>query len=81
MAQTYDLTKGNVSRLILTFYFPMLFTNLLQQVYTMADTAIIAKGLGDDATAAVGNMASLTFLIIGFSLGLTAGFSVEIIFF
>lgn len=62
----------------MTFYFPMLFTNLLQQVYTMADTAIIAKGLGDDATAAVGNMASLTFLVIGFSLGLTVGFSVTI---
>lgn len=78
MSKTYDLTKGKVSRLIMTFYFPMLFTNLLQQVYTMADTAIIAKGLGDDATAAVGNMASLTFLVIGFSLGLTVGFSVTI---
>ncbi len=78
MAQTYDLTEGKVSKLILSFYFPMLFTNLLQQVYTMADTAIIAKGLGDDATAAVGNMASLTFLIIGFSTGLTNGFSVSI---
>ena len=78
MAQTYDLTSGKVSKLILTFYFPMLFTNLLQQVYTMADTAIIAKGLGDNATAAVGNMASLTFLIIGFSTGLTNGFSVSV---
>jgi len=78
MAQTYDLTTGKVSRLILSFYFPMLFTNLLQQVYTMADTAIIAKGLGDNATAAVGNMASLTFLIIGFSTGLTNGFSVSV---
>ncbi len=78
MAQTYDLTKGRVSRVILSFYFPMLFSNLLQQVYTMADTAIIAKGLGDNATAAVGNMSSLTFLIIGFSMGLTNGFSVTI---
>lgn len=78
MAQIYDLTTGKVSKLILSFYFPMLFTNLLQQVYTMADTAIIAKGLGDNATAAVGNMASLTFLIIGFSTGLTNGFSVSV---
>lgn len=78
MAQTYDLTQGKVSRLILAFYFPMLFSNLLQQLYTMADTAIIAQGLGDDATAAVGNMASLIFLIIGFSTGLTNGFSVSI---
>ncbi len=78
MAQTYDLTQGKVSRLILKFYFPMLFTNLLQQIYTMADTAIIAQGINDDATAAVGNMASLIFLIIGFSTGLTNGFSVSI---
>lgn len=78
MKQTYDLTKGKVSKLILAFYFPMLFANLLQQIYTMADTAIIAKGLGDNATAAVGNMVSLTFLIIGFSTGLTNGFSVSI---
>jgi len=78
MARTYDLTEGKVSKLILAFYFPMLFTNLLQQIYTIADTAIVGKGLGDNALAAVGNMSSLTFLIIGFSLGLTIGFSVTI---
>ncbi len=78
MAKTYDLTQGKVSRLILSFYFPMLFTNLLQQIYSIADTAIVGKGLGDNSLAAVGNMASLTFLIIGFSLGLTNGFSVTI---
>ncbi len=78
MAKTYDLTEGKVTKLILTFYFPMLFANLLQQVYNLADTAIVGKGLGDNALAAVGNMGSLTFLIIGFSVGLTNGFSVSI---
>ncbi len=78
MAQTYDLTKGKTTPLILTFFFPMLFTNLLQQFYTLADTLIVGQGLGDNALAAVGNMASLTFLIIGFSLGLANGFSVTI---
>ncbi len=78
MAKTYDLTEGKVSKLILKFYFPMLFANLLQQVYNLADTAIVGKGLGDNALAAVGNMGSLTFLIIGFSVGLTNGFSVSI---
>ncbi len=56
----------------------MLFANLLQQVYNLADTAIVGKGLGDNALAAVGNMGSLTFFIIGFSVGLTNGFSVSI---
>lgn len=78
MAKTYDLTKGNVTSTILKFYFPMLFTNMLQQLYTLADTAIVGKGLGDNALAAVGNMSSLTFLVIGFSMGLSNGFSVSV---
>ncbi len=78
MARTYDLTEGKVSHLILRFFFPMFFTNMLQQIYTIADTAIVGKGLGDLALGAVGNMSSLTFLIIGFSMGLANGFSVLI---
>lgn len=78
MAQTYDLTHGKVSPIIFRFFFPMLLTNMLQQIYTVADTAIVGKGLGDNALAAVGNMSSLTFLIIGFSMGLANGFSVSI---
>ena len=76
MAQTYDLTRGNPTKLILTFFFPKLFTNMLQQIYSIADTAIVGKGLWVDALAAVGNMSSLTFLVIGFSIGLTNGFSI-----
>ena len=78
MAKANDLTQGKVTRLILSFYFPMLLTNMLQQLYTLADTAIVGKGLGDNALAAVGNMSSLTFLIFGFSMGLANGFSVII---
>ncbi len=78
MAQTCDMTEGKVSRQILAFFFPMLITNMLQQIYTVADTAIVGKGLGDNALGAVGNMGSLTFLIIGFSMGLCNGFSVNI---
>ena len=76
MAKANDLTQGKVTSLILKFYFPMLLTNVLQQIYTIADTAIVGKGLGDNALAAVGNMSSLTFLIFGFSMGLANGFSV-----
>lgn len=76
MAKANDLTNGKVSALILKFYFPMLMTNMLQQMYNIADTAIVGKGLGDNALAAVGNISSLTFLIFGFSMGLANGFSV-----
>ncbi len=78
MAKTYDLTNGKVLPVILNFFFPMFFTNMLQQVYTLADTAIVGKGIGDNALAAVGNMSSLTFLVIGFSMGLASGFCVSV---
>lgn len=78
MEKTSDLTEGKVSTQLLGFFFPMLLTNLLQQVYLFADSAIVDKGLGDNALGAVGNLSSLTLLIIGFSMGLTNGFSVII---
>lgn len=76
MSEVLDFTQGDIRKNIIRFFFPMLITNLLQQIYSFADTAIVGNGLGDNAFAAVGNMSSLTFLIIGFSLGLANGFSV-----
>ena len=78
MSGTTDMTQGDVKSTILKFFFPMLCTNMLQQFYTVADTAIVGKGLGDDKLAAVGNMSSVTFLIFGFATGLANGFSVII---
>ncbi len=78
MAKTYDLTTGKVLPVILNFFFPMFLTNMLQQVYAIADTAIVGKGIGDNALAAVGNMSTLTFLVIGFSVGLASGFCVSV---
>ena len=68
--QTHNLTEGKVSKLILKFFFPIFFTNMLQQIYNVADTVIVGKGLEDNAPAAVGNMSSLTYFVIGFSNGL-----------
>ncbi len=76
MKQTVNMTEGKVSSLILRFFFPIFLTNMLQQVYNIADTIIVGKGIGDNALAAVGNMSSISFLIVGFSSGLTSGFSI-----
>ncbi|MDE7294701.1 MAG: MATE family efflux transporter [Oscillospiraceae bacterium] len=78
MTKTTDLTAGKASKTLLAFYFPMLLTNLLQQIYTFADTAIVGRALGDNALAAVGNMSAPILLIIGFVQGITNGFSVII---
>nr|WP_297771422.1 MATE family efflux transporter [uncultured Butyrivibrio sp.] len=71
-----DFTTGSSFKLIMAFYWPLLMTSMLQQFYNFADTWIVGKGLGDDQLAAVGNMGSLFFLIIGFSFGLANGFGV-----
>ena len=71
-----DFTTGSPLKLILAFYWPLLLTSMLQQVYNFVDTLIVGKGLGDNALAAVGNMGSIFFLIVGFSFGLANGFSV-----
>lgn len=71
-----NFTEGSPLKLILSFYWPLLMTSMLQQFYNFADTWIVGKGLGDNALAAVGNMGSLFFLIVGFSFGLANGFSV-----
>ncbi|MCR4806908.1 MAG: MATE family efflux transporter [Lachnospiraceae bacterium] len=76
--QVIDFTKGDPLKLILSFYWPLLLTSMLQQFYNFADTWIVGKGLGDNALAAVGNMGSLFFLIVGFSFGLANGFGVLI---
>ncbi len=73
-----DFTKGSPVKLILSFYWPLLLTSMLQQFYNFADTWIVGKGLGDNAFAAVGNMGSLFFLIVGFSFGIANGFGVSV---
>lgn len=78
MVRSDDLTDGKVSVRLLRFFFPMLLTNLLQQIYSAADTVIVGKGLGDNALGAVGNLSPFSLLIIGFSMGMTGGFTVII---
>ncbi len=73
-----DFTSGSPAKHILKFYWPLLFTSMLQQVYNFVDMMIVGQGLGDHALASVGNMGSLFFLIVGFSFGLANGFGIVI---
>lgn len=73
-----DMTKGNPLGLILRFAIPLLLGNLLQQLYNVADAAIVGRFLGPKALAAVGATSSVQFLIIGFCIGSCSGFCVPI---
>ncbi len=53
MKPKYDLTQGAVWKVILTFAFPLLIGNLIQQVYNLTDSVIVGRFLGKEALAAV----------------------------
>lgn len=71
-----DMTAGNPTKIILDFTFPIFIGNVFQQFYNMADTVIVGKFVGTKALAAVGSTGTIMFLILGFVLGMTAGFTV-----
>lgn len=73
-----DMTKGKEASLIIRFALPLLAGNLLQQLYNLADTAIVGKKLGDDALAAVGATGSVTYLFYTLCLGLATGAGIMI---
>lgn len=73
-----DMSRGNPTRLILFFLLPIIGGNLFQQFYSMVDTIIVGRFIGVKALAAVGSSGGITFFILGFLVGLTAGFSVII---
>lgn len=73
-----DLTKGNSTRLIIEFTIPVLIGNILQLLYSLIDTRIVGENLGDISLAAVGATNPVNTLIVGFLLGLTNGFAIQV---
>ena len=73
-----DLTQGNPLKLILGFSVPLLFGLFFQQLYNFVDTAIVGRFLGADALAAVGSTGCINFMILGFCMGMCAGFAIPI---
>ncbi len=71
-----DMTVGNPMKLILGFTMPIFIGNVFQQFYNMADAIIVGKFVGNKALAAVGSTSTIMFLIYGFVVGMTAGFTV-----
>ena len=74
---TSDLTAGKPLRKIILFTIPIFIGNVFQQLYSMVDAIIVGQTINNDALAGVGATGAISFLIIGFVQGLTAGFAVK----
>lgn len=71
-----DMTTGSPMKIIFNFTLPIFIGNVFQQFYNMADAVIVGKFVGNKALAAVGSTGTIMFLIYGFVVGMTAGFTV-----
>lgn len=72
------MTSGSPLRLLLRFSVPMLVGNIFQQFYSMVDAIIVGRFVGVDALAAVGATGGMSFLVLGFVIGLANGFCVVV---
>lgn len=75
-AVQYDMTTGSPMKIIFNFTLPIFIGNVFQQFYNMADAVIVGKFVGNKALAAAGSTGTIMFLIYGFVVGMTAGFTV-----
>lgn len=71
-----NMTKGAVLPLLITFAIPVFIGNIVQQIYTLADSIIVGQYLGNRSLAAVGATNSLVYLILGCANGVAGGFAV-----
>ncbi|MDY3617454.1 MATE family efflux transporter [Agathobaculum sp.] len=76
MAKTTDMTAGNPTKLIARFAFPLILTNIGQQLYQITDAAIVGRGIGMEALAALGATDWLYWLVLWAVQAMTQGFSV-----
>lgn len=70
-----SLLNGNIKKQLITLAVPLLFGNILQQLYNTADSLIVGFFLGTDAFASVGVSGSIMnlfiFILNGFCVGLS----------
>ena len=64
-------------KLLFSFALPLMFGNIFQQLYTVVDTAIVGRGVGMTALAALGTVDWLNWMMLGIAQGFTQGFCIR----
>ena len=77
MARTLNMTNGSPMKLLFSFALPLMFGNIFQQLYTVVDTAIVGRGVGMTALAALGTVDWLNWMMLGIAQGFTQGFCIR----
>lgn len=72
------MTEGDYKKKIVKFAVPVFMGSMFQQFYSVIDTIIVGRFVGEEALASVSSTSSLVFLIVGFFGGLFTGVGVVI---
>lgn len=71
-----SLTDGSLTKKIFFFSLPLMFSNLLQVLFNMADIAVVGNFAGSIALGSVGSTTILVGLFTGFLIGIGGGINV-----
>ena len=77
MSRTLNMTNGSPMKLLFYFALPLMLGNIFQQLYTIVDTAIVGRGVGMTALAALGTVDWLNWMMLGIAQGFTQGFCIR----
>ena len=77
MTKNINMTQGHPAKLMFLFALPLMAGNVFQQLYTVVDTAIVGRGVGMEALAALGTVDWLNWMLLGIAQGFTQGFGVK----
>lgn len=78
MKDSKNMTEGKPLKILFSFALPLMLGNIFQQMYTVTDTAIVGKGVGLSALAAIGTVDWLNWMFLSIAQGFTQGFCVRI---
>ena len=73
-----NMTEGNPAKLIFMFALPLLFGNVLQQLYNMVDSIVVGQFVGKTALAAVGTGFPIIFMVSSLFMGIGMGGTVMV---
>lgn len=71
-----NMTEGNIASLLLSFTLPLLVSNILQQLYSIADGIIVGQLVGGMAFAGIGTTTNLIFILTAFFVGVNIAISI-----
>ena len=75
---TKDMTTGSPAKHIVAFTLPLMLGNIFQQLYSMVDTMIVGRTMGQEALGGVGSTGAVMFMVMGLCMGFATGCSIPV---